>query len=90
MKWHYVCKENVIFEESSFKSGKYYCYDIDVFDYLINDPDWVSVNNAYIESDWILSQLDKMIESNNGALIFIPTPEVADKIDRHYNMQDEV
>ena len=89
MKWHYVCKDKLIFEENSFQSGEYYCYDSDTFDIILNNLDWVMANNALIEHDWIYNQLDKMLESNNGALIFIPTPEVADKIDRHYNMQDE-
>lgn len=47
MGWHYICKDKVIFEESSFKSGEYYCYDVDTFDYLINDSDWVMSNDAY-------------------------------------------
>ena len=89
MGWHYICKEDVIFEESSFQSGKYYCYESETFDKILHDPNWVKANDAYDERDWIWDQLDKMLESNNGAIIFIPTIEVADKIDRHYNMQDE-
>lgn len=88
-----MCKDTIRFEhDEDPRNGEYYCYDIDTFDYLINDSDWVMTNNAIDEQDWILDQLDKMLESNNGYLIFIPTFGVSEKIDMYHElkMQDEV
>ncbi len=81
--WHYICKENVMFpEDDDERNGEYYDYDVDTFDYLVNNPDWVWRNNAFEERDWILDNLDKKLESNDGSIIFIPTYGTSRKIDK--------
>lgn len=79
-KWHCICEDELIFKNDPFKSGKYYCYHIDVFDRLLNDNNWVHANDAFEEQCWIFDQLDKMVESNDGDFVFIPTFSVAEKI----------
>ena len=60
-------------------------YDVDTFDYLINDKNWVHQNDAFDEYEWIIDNLDKMLESNDGTLVFIPTSETAIRIDNYYD-----
>lgn len=86
MAWHYNKKEEII--GGSIKTGMYLEYDIDVFDRILNDNNWVFSNDAKDEQDWILDQLDKMLESNDGEIIYIPTVETATKIDNYYAMKD--
>jgi len=83
--WHYICKDTVMFKsDKDPRNGLWYCYLTDTFDYILNDHNWVCTNNAQDEYDWIADQLDRMLESNDGKFIFIPTPEVATKIDAYY------
>lgn len=87
-KWHYICEEDVVFNGNDPRTGKYFCYHVDTFDNLLNNNGWVAANDAWDELNWILDQLDKRLESNDGTFIFIPTIGTATKIDNYYNLED--
>ena len=88
-KWHYIYKDEIIYpNKDDRRNGEYYCYQIDTFDRLLNDNDWVQNNDAWDELNWILDTLDKMLESNDGEFIFIPTSRVANQIDNYYEEKE--
>lgn len=88
-KWHNLYEDDVEFPNGNrdCRTGKYLVYDQDTFDYLVNNMDWVMTNDAYDEHSYIIDNLDKMLESNDGELIFIPKIEVSMKIDNFYEMR---
>lgn len=82
MGWHYKYKDEVIFSnEKDPRNGKYLVYDTDTFDYILNNKDWVYNNDAFEEHSYILDYLEYMLESNNGELVFIPTADVAVRLE---------
>lgn len=89
-KWHYNKLETIEFQDKKdHRNGQYYEYDADTFDYLINSNDWVHVNDAWDEQQYVRDNLDKMLESNDGTLIFIPTGIVSMTIDAYYELEDQ-
>ena len=88
-KWHYICKENIIYpDEDDIRNGEYYCYHAKTFNNLLNSDAWVRANDAWDELNWILDTMDKRLESNSGDMVFIPTFKVAAKIDGYYEQKD--
>ena len=88
-KWHNICEDEIMFKnKTDCRNGKYLVYDVDVFDRLINDNEWVFNNDAIEEQEWIEDNLDKMLESNDGQNIYIPTANVSTKIDNYYALKD--
>lgn len=78
--WHNIGTEEIVCKnKGDLRAGKYLVYDIDTFDYLINDNDWVFQNDAYEEQCYILDYLDYMLESNDGELVYIPDAKTAAK-----------
>jgi hypothetical protein len=88
-KWHNICEDEIMFKsKTDCRNGKYLVYDVDVFDRLINDNEWVFNNDAIEEQEWIEDNLDKMLESNDGQSIYIPTFNVSTKIDNYYALKE--
>jgi hypothetical protein len=83
-KWHNIREDEIIFKTPNCREGKYLVYDKDTFDYLVNNNDWVFNNDAIEEQEWILDNMDKILESNDEKEIFIPTARTATKIDNYY------
>ena len=80
--WHYIYKDEIVCKNSGdYRAGTYLVYDADTFDYLINDPDWAFNNDAYGEQSYVLDNLDNMLESADGDLIYIPDAKTAIKIE---------
>lgn len=78
--WHYTKKEEIVCKnDNDLRAGTYLVYDIDTFDYLINDNDWIFQNNAFDEQSYILDYLDYMLESDDGELVYIPDARTATK-----------
>lgn len=71
-KWHYEYEEEIV---GGGADGKYLAYLTDTYDYILNDPNWVFINNAEDERDWILDALEYVVESVNGEYTYVPTPE---------------
>lgn len=83
-KWHYICEEEIRFpKDDDIRNGKYYCYHVDTWNYLINNFDWVHQNDAFDEHEWLLDSRDNHLESNSGDLIYVPTFEVNQRIEDH-------
>ena len=78
--WHYISKEEIVCKnEGDVRAGTYLVYDIDTFDYLINDNQWVFQNDAYDEQSYVLDYLQYMLESDDGELVYIPDAKTASK-----------
>ena len=87
-KWHNIREDEIIFKTPNCREGKYLVYDKDTFDYLVNNNDWVFNNDAIEEQEWILDNMDKILESNDGKEIFIPTARTATEIDSYYALEE--
>lgn len=85
-KWHYEYIDEIISKDII--GGKYFVYNRNTFNLLLHNQDWVHLNNANDEQDWILDNLDKMLESFNKESIYIPTFETSSKIDAYYQLKD--
>ena len=82
MKWHYDYIDEVVFPDSSdIRNGKYLVYNIDTFDYLMNEPEWVFNNHAEYEQDYILDFYQYHLESEDGELIYIPDSHMASRLE---------
>lgn len=78
--WHYIKTEEIVCKnKGDLRAGTYLVYDIDTFDYLINDNQWVFQNDAYDEQSYILDYLQYMLESDDGELVYIPDVKTATK-----------
>lgn len=84
-KWHYDYTDEIKFSNpEDCRNGGYLVYNSDTFDYLLNDPDWLRLNDAFDERSYVLDHLDLMRESNDGELIFIPDYKTALRIEMYY------
>lgn len=77
--WHYIGTEEII--SNDYRSGTYLVYDIDTLDYILNDKDWVGINDAFDEWDYIVDYLDYMLESDDGKYVYIPDAKTATRIE---------
>ena len=85
-KWHYEYIDEIISKDII--GGKYFVYNCDTFNLLLSNQDWVKLNNANDEQDWILDNLEMRLESFDKKLIYIPTFETSIKIDAYYQLED--
>ena len=75
--------------EKNCRSGEYYEYSKEIFDTIINDKQWRFKDDHYNEWEYIMDNLDKRLESNDGKLVFIPTGKVSMSIDAYYDLEDQ-
>lgn len=79
-KWHYDYEEEIVCKDNEdIRAGKYYAYNIDTIDYLLNDNDWVFNNDAISEQQYIIDHWDLRLESIDGEIIYIPDYKVITK-----------
>lgn len=80
--WHNIGTEEIVCKnKDDLRAGTYLVYDIDTFDYLVNENDWVFQNKAFEEQSYILDYLNYMLESDDGELVYIPDAKTAIKLE---------
>lgn len=80
--WHNIGTEEIVCKnKDDLRAGTYLVYDIDTFDYLVNENDWVFQNKAFEEQSYVRDYLKYMLESDDGELVYIPDAKTAIKLE---------
>ncbi len=77
--WHNLGYEEIV--SNDYRAGRYLVYDIDTFDYIVNEHQWVVDNNAFEEWSYIMDYMEFMLESEDGELVYIPDAKTATRLE---------